>query len=571
MSMAVASDAAAGLETPAVLLSSPTPNAPVECETLVVEAAPQQRKAQSAAPAESTSTVPIADEVVASGQGDSLVLGVSAMLLLTVVQRGVGFVRNLLFCRYLDEAELGLWSLAFSFLVLAAPLAVLGLPGSFGRYVEVYRQRRQLRTFLIRTATVSGLLGLAAMLLVVCSPPGLAHLVFNDSGQTVLLAVSGLALGAVVAFNFLTELLTSLRRFRLASMLQFIQGMSFTALGVAAVAFSSQSGAAAVAGAYGLACVVGIACVAPSLRAAWRELPEDGARLGHGEMWSRLLPFAAWVWVVNLLANLFEVADRAILVHFSQAAAEASQALVGQYHSSRVVPQLLVSLAAMLSGVLLPYLSRDWEKGERANVARRVNLALKLTAISFSLAAAATLAVSPLLFDWLLAGRYASGQAILPWALAAAIWFSLATVAQDYLWCAEKARLGAAAFLVGLVVNVGLGILLTGKFGLFGAMAASAAANLLLMAVVYGLCRRAGMRVDSGVWLISALPLAVGFGLWAALAALGLSAVVAWRSEILLTKDEKPRLADMGRRAIRFLARRTASRTPGGPADSASS
>ncbi|MBU6172464.1 MAG: hypothetical protein KGQ60_01585, partial [Planctomycetes bacterium] len=70
---------------------------------------------------------------------DSLISGLSFMLLANVIQRGFGFVRNLSFCRLLDEDGLGLWALASSFFILAAPLAVLGLPGTFGRLIESYR------------------------------------------------------------------------------------------------------------------------------------------------------------------------------------------------------------------------------------------------------------------------------------------------------------------------------------------------------------------------------------------------------------------------------------------------
>ncbi|MCR9117616.1 MAG: hypothetical protein NXI22_11785, partial [bacterium] len=87
--------------------------------------------------------------------GDTLLVGVVFMLGVTVIQRIVGFGRSLLFCAYLDDDQLGLWSLAFSFLLLAAPLAVIGLPGSFGRYVEYYRNSGRLRSFLTRTTIFS--------------------------------------------------------------------------------------------------------------------------------------------------------------------------------------------------------------------------------------------------------------------------------------------------------------------------------------------------------------------------------------------------------------------------------
>src|SRR5690349_2135694 len=71
---------------------------------------------------------------------DTLAQSVVALLVLAVLQRAIGFVRGVLVCRWLSPDELGEWDLAFSFLTLAAPLAVLGLPGSFGRYVEHFRQ-----------------------------------------------------------------------------------------------------------------------------------------------------------------------------------------------------------------------------------------------------------------------------------------------------------------------------------------------------------------------------------------------------------------------------------------------
>ena len=52
--------------------------------------------------------------------------------------------------------------MVYSFLMLAAPLAVLGVPGSFGRYAEHYRQRGHLRTFLHRAAVWTAVCTLAA-------------------------------------------------------------------------------------------------------------------------------------------------------------------------------------------------------------------------------------------------------------------------------------------------------------------------------------------------------------------------------------------------------------------------
>src|SRR4051812_6423907 len=83
---------------------------------------------------------------------DTLAASVTILLVANLVQRSIGFGRSLLFCRWLSREELGTWEMAYSFLLLAAPVIVFGLPGSFGRFLERFRQRGQLRTFLRRAS-----------------------------------------------------------------------------------------------------------------------------------------------------------------------------------------------------------------------------------------------------------------------------------------------------------------------------------------------------------------------------------------------------------------------------------
>ncbi len=101
-------------------------------------------------------------------------------------------------------------------------------------------------------------------------------------------------------------------------------------------------------------------------------------------MWSKVMPFAVSVWVTSLLANLFELANRTMIVHYLPGTAEEAMALVGNYHASRVLPLLVVSVAALLSPMITPHLSHDWESGRRARVSMRLRLYLKLWALGTS-------------------------------------------------------------------------------------------------------------------------------------------------------------------------------------------
>src|SRR6266436_425888 len=98
---------------------------------------------------------------------DTLATSVTILLIANVIQRTIGFGRGILFCRWLAPDELGTWEMAYSFLLLAAPIVVLGLPGCFGRYLERFRQRGQLRTFLRRATVWTAGLTIAAFALMV--------------------------------------------------------------------------------------------------------------------------------------------------------------------------------------------------------------------------------------------------------------------------------------------------------------------------------------------------------------------------------------------------------------------
>src|SRR5882757_2277353 len=129
---------------------------------------------------------------------DTLAASVTILLVANVIQRSIGFGRGILFCRWLTPDELGTWEMAYSFLLLAAPVVVLGLPGSFGRYLERYRQRGQLRTFLRRATIWTVALTIAGCGLIVAAAPRFSDLIFGRPDCTTLVITVALSLVAVI-------------------------------------------------------------------------------------------------------------------------------------------------------------------------------------------------------------------------------------------------------------------------------------------------------------------------------------------------------------------------------------
>lgn len=257
------------------------------------------------------------------------------------------------------------------------------------------------------------------------------------------------------------------------------------------------------------------------------------------------MPFATWMWVSNLVGNLFEAADQFMLKHFSNVDAITADAMVGQYYSSRVVPLLLASVAFMFGGSLLPHLIKDWEAGRKDVVCRRLNQAVKFLSLAFTFGSAFVLLAAPLVFTWALRGKYDAGLAVLPGTLIYYVWYAMSAVANKYLLCAENARIGCVAFAAGLVSNIALNFLLAPILGLVGVVIATAVANALTLSLIYYLGWINGMRWDRGVIFSSLLPLVLCLGGWHSVAVASLACFIAYREGWLLDASERTELVDV--------------------------
>lgn len=475
---------------------------------------------------------------------DTLASSVVILLVMTVVQRLVGFGRGVLFCRWLDPEQLGQWDVTFGFLMLAAPLAVLGLPGSFGRYLEYYRFRGQLGAFLRRTTLLCTATGVVAVLTMVGARYWFSELIFGRRDHPDLVLWIALCLATVIAHNFLVSLFIALRMYRVVNLLQFLQSLGFALLGVPLLIFWKCDTASVVV-AYGVASLVAALGALSWLKGFWPTRRVTDQSIAPRDFWAKLIPFATWVWVTNLVTNLFEVVDRYMIIHCSGMPVDEALRQVGCYHSSRLIPLLFVSIAALLGSMVTPHLSFDWEAGRRAEVSTRLNTVLKTLALALLAASTAVLVLAPYLFNVAFAGKFAAGLAVLPATLAYCAWFGMFAVAQNYLWCAEKAGLSSLALLVGLVVNVALNLVWLPTAGLAGAVAARIVSNLGAIVLVYLFSRWHGMRIELGTWLLTLAPAVLCFGPLAAIAVLAVIGVGAFAGNWLFHAEEKRQFVEV--------------------------
>lgn len=432
------------------------------------------------------------------------------LIAVTLIQRTVGFGRGVLFCRWLTPDTLGQWELTYSFLLLAAPLAVLGVPGSFGRYLEHYRQRGHLHTFLRRTTLWTVVCTALAVGIVAVFARSFSYLLFRNYDQVPLIYGISLCLAAIIFHHTLTSLLTALRLFRVVSAMNFAQSLLFATLAIGLLTMNASVTSILIG--YGVACLIASLGATLWVWPALRDVDRPVEPLPQGSFWPQLMRFAFFVWLTNLLSHLFAIIDRYMLMHYSGMTYLEAQTQVGHYHSSRIVPLLLISFADLLSGLVMPHLSSDWEAGLKEQVGKQLNLSIKLTSLGMLGFGVCVLLFSPLLFNVVLQGKYNDGLSVLPWALSSCIWYGMFALAQNYLWCAERTRLATLPLVIGLALNVALNILLLPVWGLYGAVLATGVSSLMCLVTILLLSQRFGLCLDRGTWLLAFAPVSLAAG-----------------------------------------------------------
>jgi O-antigen/teichoic acid export membrane protein len=336
--------------------------------------------------------------------------------------------------------------------------------------------------------------------------------------------------------------------------MHFAQSVGFAAISLSLLSWW-RLGASSIVIGYGTACLTSAAGAICWLVPALRELSKDtaGPAVPHREFWPKLLRFAFWVWIMNFLANLFAVIDRYMLVHWGNASANEALVQVGHYHSSRLVPLLLLSVADLLSSILLPYLSQDWEAGRRHAVGTRLNFVLKLTSLAAFAGGVCVLLVAPVLFGVALKGKYEGGLTVLPLTLSYCAFNGIAMVALTYLWCAERTFLSVLPMAAALIVNVVLNLVLVPHYGLAGAVIGTTIANFGCLATVYWLSHLMGMRFDSGTLVLSGLPAALVAGPEMAVPVLAVVLAAVSICPTLFNGDERKQFSEWMQELVRRL------------------
>ena len=303
-------------------------------------------------------------------------------------------------------------------------MTLLGITGSFGRYVEHYLQRGLIRKFFQRTGAAVAVLTTCVVLAMWSARPWVSWCLFGSAEQTGLLVPALMTLVSSILYCYFLEVVIALRRIKVGSTMELISSWVFALLSIVLLNTTDLGSYGVILGFAG-GNLLGALYAFSVVSGMWDRLPQsDDETFTHLSLWQKVAPFAIGLWMVNIVTNVFDMVDRYMIVHFSGIPATEAQGLVGQYFSSMAIPMLMVGVSVTLSHLVMPYLSKDWEEGRFEAVSDRVNLSTKLIGLMLAAGSTVILLIAPFLFDVVFGGKYDAGLAVLPWTVAFCFWKS---------------------------------------------------------------------------------------------------------------------------------------------------
>ena len=432
-----------------------------------------------------------------------LMHGLSMLLVLSVVQRAIGFGRQVFFCRELDASQFGLWELSYGFLVVVSPLVVLALPGTLGRYAGVFADSGTLRAFLCHIATICILTTFAAAGVMFVTPTFWSRVIFDstDPALVPLIQWTAISLAMANAMNFAWEMFTALKDLRGTAMLQFGSSAGFALLALLMLPHNATAPTAMIA-------YLG-SCVAVVGWAAWRgwrlvqTLPADTRPLPIAEMGRRIGPTALWLGTGVVMVLAFDYVDRLLPVRLL--GAEEGIRLVGTVGSARVVPMLLVSVTTMLIAAMMPHWADDHRRSRTHRLVRRVDFFLGVQTAMLVMAGLAMGLAVPWVLGPLFLNHYASAEAVFPIVTLSAIGLALIQIIQGWFLCIERLGQSVTVLGAGLFFKVLLAAVLIPRYGLVGSVAATLIAHFGTLAALVAIASYHGLRLRATTWLILAV------------------------------------------------------------------
>ena len=412
--------------------------------------------------------------------------------------RGLQFVKQLLMARLLGKELLGTYAYLWSFILLFAMFAHLGLPNGVIRFASRYRSVKDGRGAgaTIMKGLLAGLLSstIFTIIILICAP-WIAEHVLHDTGLTSYLRLFALGL------PFVALLRISVAGTRVSQRMQFgviadefVRGVLNLGLFVALFLCGMWLSGAI------LACILSFAggtlVALYCLRRLYPGFSFRGLRDQGGARISALMRFSTATMVSAVSGNIINRSDR-LLLGYLRTTAE-----VGVYHAAAQIPFALTMIFNTVGVAMMPVaadLSHQGRIGELGELFRnttkwRLYVVLPCSIVVFIVPRELLLVV--------LGDQYVGGVAVLLILTVAQVINAGTGSVGAILLMSGRQKLWLVLTVIMMLINVGLNFMLIPRLGMIGAAITVAVTMTGLYGVaLFLLYRETGIKTyDARYW-----------------------------------------------------------------------
>jgi O-antigen/teichoic acid export membrane protein len=429
---------------------------------------------------------------------ETVVESATFVLILTIIEKIITLARGVTFARILGPAEYGTYTLAFFLLPLVIPLARLGLPSCYERYVSKYEKRGELGDFLKRNYKLTIGSGIAFTLLIYLFSSQISILLFSSIEYKNIVVLCAISVVPLVFYENILGSFNGLRIFKMSSLLKFCQISIFTLIGIVLVIFHPF--AISVVGANLLTSIL-IAAIFGYL--VWKNILSSvpqSSKIQEDDFYKKMFRYSVWFIITPLFSTLFSYTDRLVLNHFL------GLHEVGVYSVAMNISQLVFMFGMITGNVLMPNLSKIWEDGDKARVIFILNLAIKFTSVMILCYSFVFVLFRAEILSFLYGNKYEDAISLIPILLLFWLNSSLVWLIGVYPNLIEKPYMPLLAIVPGFILNVFLNYMFIPIFGIKGAAIATLSSQVFILITLLILYRREGLSVNMKTIFICLVP-----------------------------------------------------------------
>lgn len=395
----------------------------------------------------------------------------------TIAGMVLGFVGRVLFARFFEASEYGIFSLGFTIAFISASIGTIGLREGATRQIAYYRGKKEnekVRTIVLWTIIFSSVAGIAFMLLIFISSDFVASNVFDIPGLSFPLKLFSVSIPFYIFIYIFVSIFRGFKKVKEKVIFEeLIKNLLFPVLlcGVIILGLSYTWGVFV----YTLSIeLTGIGLLLYFMRK--RIVPSLG-QISLRESWSTgkdLLLFSLPLMLVSILHNVLGWTDTLMLGYFLNAD------VVGLYNAATPLGKFVSVALGMMTFVYFPLAAELFATGQEKEIKKSYSILTKWVCTA-TLPLTLVLVFFPgIVINFFFGANYVLAKRVLQILAIGFFINNLLGPNRELLTVMKKTSFLMQTTFLAAVINIGLNALFISEYGIEGAAVATVTAVIFI-------------------------------------------------------------------------------------------